>query len=50
MEARSAGKVRYIGFTGHKDPHIHLHMLQVAAEHGFTFDAVQMPLSVTDAH
>jgi aryl-alcohol dehydrogenase-like predicted oxidoreductase len=50
IEARDAGKLRYIGFTGHKDPHIHLHMLDVAADHGFTFDAVQMPLNVMDAH
>lgn len=50
LEARAAGKIRYIGFTGHKDPRIHLHMLQVAAEHGFRFDTVQMPLSVMDAH
>jgi len=50
LEARAAGKLRYIGFTGHKDPHIHLHMLEVAREHGFTFDAVQMPLNVMDAH
>ena len=50
IEARTAGKVRYIGFTGHKDPHIHLHTLEVAKEHGFTFDTVQMPLSVMDAH
>jgi predicted aldo/keto reductase-like oxidoreductase len=50
MEARKAGKIRYIGFTGHKDPRIHLHMLQVAADHGFAFDAVQMPLNVMDAH
>jgi aryl-alcohol dehydrogenase-like predicted oxidoreductase len=50
LEARQAGKVRYIGFTGHKDPRIHLHMLQVADEHGFTFDAAQMPLNVMDAH
>jgi len=49
-EARAAGKLRYIGFTGHKDPHIHLHMLQVAAEHGFKFDSAQMPLNVMDAH
>src|SRR3989441_12995845 len=49
-EARQAGKLRYIGFTGHKDPHIHLHTLEVAAENGFKFDAVQMPLSVMDAH
>ena len=50
LEARDAGKLRYIGFTGHKDPHIHLHMLEVAAQHGFKFDTVQMPLNVMDAH
>src|ERR1700716_291605 len=50
VEARAAGKLRYIGFTGHKDPHIHLHMLEVAAENGFRFDTVQMPLNVMDAH
>ena len=50
MEAREAGKLRYIGFTGHKDPRIHLYMLEVAADCGFKFDAVQMPLNVMDAH
>jgi aryl-alcohol dehydrogenase-like predicted oxidoreductase len=50
IEARRAGKIRYIGFTGHKDPLIHLHMLQVAREHGFRFDTAQMPLNVMDAH
>lgn len=50
LEARQAGKLRYIGFTGHKDPHIHLHTLEVARQHGFTFDTVQMPLNVMDAH
>jgi len=50
VEARQAGKIRYIGFTGHKDPRIHLHMLEVAREEGFTFDTVQMPLNVMDAH
>ena len=50
IEARQAGKLRYIGFTGHKDPRIHLQMLAVAAERGFHFDAVQMPLNVMDAH
>jgi aryl-alcohol dehydrogenase-like predicted oxidoreductase len=50
VEARQAGKVRYIGFTGHKDPQIHLHMLEVASDHDFTFDAAQMPLNVMDAH
>ena len=49
-DARKAGKIRYIGFTGHKDPHVHLHMLEVSRAHGFTFDAVQMPLNVMDAH
>jgi aryl-alcohol dehydrogenase-like predicted oxidoreductase len=50
VEARAAGKLRYIGFTGHKDPRIHLHMLEVAREHDFSFDTVQMPLNVMDAH
>jgi aryl-alcohol dehydrogenase-like predicted oxidoreductase len=50
LDARKAGKVRYIGFTGHKDPRIHLHMLEVAKEHAFFFDTVQMPLNVMDAH
>jgi predicted aldo/keto reductase-like oxidoreductase len=50
LEARQAGKLDYIGFTGHKDPHPHLYMLEVAAENGFRFDAVQMPLNVMDAH
>jgi predicted aldo/keto reductase-like oxidoreductase len=50
LEARKAGKVRYIGFTGHKDPHVHLYMLEVAAKHNFHFDTVQMPLNVMDAH
>ena len=50
VAARQAGKLRFIGFTGHKDPHIHLHMLGVAQEHGFRFDTAQMPLNVMDAH
>ncbi|MEO8130948.1 MAG: aldo/keto reductase, partial [Bryobacteraceae bacterium] len=50
LEARDAGKIRYIGFTGHKDPHVHLYMLEKAKEHGFRFDTVQMPLNVMDAH
>jgi len=50
LEAREAGKLRYIGFTGHKDPRIHLYMLEVAEDLGFKFDAVQMPLNVMDAH
>ena len=50
QEAQKAGKLRFIGFTGHKDPHVHLHMLQFAAERGFRFDTVQMPLNAMDAH
>ena len=50
VEAQKAGKVRYIGFTGHKDPFVHLRTLEVARERGFRFDAVQMPLNVMDAH
>lgn len=49
-DARKAGKLRYIGFTGHKDPQIHLRMLQAGDMHGFHFDTVQMPLNVMDAH
>ena len=50
VEAQKAGKVRYIGFTGHKSPDMHLKMLETADEHHFHFDAVQMPLNVMDAH
>jgi predicted aldo/keto reductase-like oxidoreductase len=50
LAAKKAGKVRYIGFTGHKDPKIHLHMIQTADAHQFHFDTVQMPLNVMDAH
>jgi uncharacterized protein len=50
MAARKAGKIRYIGFTGHKDPQIHLRMFEVAAEHDFHFDTVQMPVNAMDAH
>lgn len=50
LEAKRTGKVRYIGFTGHKSPDIHLKMLEVAKAHDFRFDAVQMPLNVMDAH
>jgi aryl-alcohol dehydrogenase-like predicted oxidoreductase len=49
LQARQAGKIRYIGFTGHKDPHIHLYMLEVAAQNDFKFDTVQMPLNIFDA-
>ena len=50
LEAKKAGKVRYIGFTGHKNPAMHLNMLETAATHQFHFDAVQMPLNAMDAH
>src|SRR5438105_9421246 len=50
IEARQAGKLRYIGFTGHKSPEIHLKMLDTAASHQFRFDTAQMPLNVMDAH
>jgi predicted aldo/keto reductase-like oxidoreductase len=50
MAAKKAGKIRYIGFTGHKDPAVHLRMLDVAAQHNFRFDACQMPLNVLDYH
>jgi aryl-alcohol dehydrogenase-like predicted oxidoreductase len=50
VEARASGKTRYIGFTGHKDPRIHLYMLEIAKENHFKFDTVQMPLNVMDAH
>jgi predicted aldo/keto reductase-like oxidoreductase len=49
-EARKAGKLKYIGFTGHKDPRIHRHMIETAKAHGFHFDTVQMPVNVLDAH
>ncbi len=50
VAAKKAGKIRYIGFTGHKDPAIHLYMMQVARRHGFQFDAVLMPSNVMDGH
>ncbi|CAA9546239.1 MAG: Oxidoreductase, aldo/keto reductase family [uncultured Thermomicrobiales bacterium] len=46
LKAKEQGKVRFIGFTGHKHPDIHRRMLS----HGFPFDTVQMPLNVLDAH
>ena len=50
LKAREQGKLRYIGFTGHKSPDIHKHMLDVADRNGFRFDTLQMPLNVMDAH
>ncbi len=50
LEAQKAGKIRFIGFTGHKDPIVHGRMLDLAAQHNFHFDSAQMPLNVMDAH
>jgi aryl-alcohol dehydrogenase-like predicted oxidoreductase len=50
VAAKQAGKIRYIGFTGHKDPAVHLRMLETAQKHNFHFDTVQMPINVMDAH
>ncbi len=50
LDAKKAGKIRYIGFTGHKDPFVHLRMMEIAAANNFKFDAVQLPLNVMDAH
>jgi uncharacterized protein len=50
IEARKAGKIRFIGFTGHKDPQIHLRMFEIAEQHNFHFDTVQMPVNAMDAH
>lgn len=50
VAAKKAGKIRFIGFTGHKDPVMHLRMLEVAERNGFAFDAVQMPINVMDPH
>lgn len=50
IAAKKAGKIRYIGFTGHKDPSIHLHMIDYAEKHGFHFDTAQMPINIMDAH
>jgi len=49
LAAKQAGKIRYIGFTGHKDPAVHLRMFEIAQQHGFHFDTVQMPINVFDA-
>jgi aryl-alcohol dehydrogenase-like predicted oxidoreductase len=50
LEAKKEGKVRFIGFTGNKDPRIHLYVLEMAKKNGFHFDAVQMPINIMDAH
>ncbi len=49
MAAKKAGKIRYIGFTGHKDPVVHLRMLEIAAQNNFHLDSAQMPLNILDA-
>jgi predicted aldo/keto reductase-like oxidoreductase len=50
VEARKAGKIRFVGFTGHKSPVIHLHMVKTAEAHGVKLDGVLMPVNVMDAH
>lgn len=50
LDAKKAGKIRYMGFTGHKDPFVHLRMMDTARQNGFPMDAVQMPVNVMDAH
>jgi aryl-alcohol dehydrogenase-like predicted oxidoreductase len=50
LQAKQQGKVRFMGFTGHKDPSVHLRMLEMADKHNFTFDTAQMPINVMDAH
>jgi uncharacterized protein len=50
QQARKEGKIRFMGFTGHKSPEIHLHMIETADQHGFTFDSVQMPVNALDEH
>jgi predicted aldo/keto reductase-like oxidoreductase len=49
-QARKEGKIRFIGFTGHKSPEMHLNMIEVADKHGFVFDTVQMPVNALDEH
>ncbi len=49
-QMRKEGKIRFIGFTGHKSPEMHLHMIEIADKHGFTFDTVQMPVNALDEH
>jgi aryl-alcohol dehydrogenase-like predicted oxidoreductase len=50
VEAQQKGKVRFIGFTGHKSPEFHLKMLNTAFARDFTLNTVQMPLNLMDAH
>ena len=50
QQARKEGKIRFLGFTGHKSPEIHMHMIETAVQHGFQFDTVQMPVNALDHH
>lgn len=50
LQAKQEGKIRFMGFTGHKDPSVHLRMLEMADKHNFPFDTAQMPINVMDAH
>ncbi len=50
LQAKQSGKIRHVGFTGHKDPLVHVRMLEIADRHDFRFETVQMPLNVMDAH
>ena len=49
LAAQKAGKVRHLGFTGHKDPSIHLAMVEACRKHGYPLEAVQMPVNLLDA-
>ncbi len=50
IKAKQSGKIRHVGFTGHKSPDFHLKMLETGIKNDFIFDTVQMPLNVMDAH
>jgi predicted aldo/keto reductase-like oxidoreductase len=50
LAAKKSGKIRFFGFTGHKTPAMLLKMIRLADQYGVTFDTVQMPLNVMDAH
>jgi predicted aldo/keto reductase-like oxidoreductase len=50
LAARKAGKLRYIGFTGHYDPDVHVKLLQLAEKNDFKFDTGMITLNVMDAH
>jgi aryl-alcohol dehydrogenase-like predicted oxidoreductase len=48
LAAKQGGKIKYIGFTGHKDPAVHLRMIELADQHKFHFDSAQMPINILD--